>query len=58
VDFLGISLLMIGCMYGFIRYKHSQYKKNERYRVQILNYEMKKFMDQVISDQNKNKGRD
>jgi hypothetical protein len=58
VEFLGISLLMIGCMYGFVMYRYSEYKKNETYRVQVLNYEMKRFMNQVIHDQNKNKGRD
>ncbi len=49
---------MIGCMYGFVMYRYSEYKKNETYRVQVLNYEMKRFMNQVIHDQNKNKGRD
>ncbi len=53
MDLLGISLLMIGCMYGFVMYKYSEYKKNERYRVEILNYEMKRFMDQTIHDYNR-----
>ncbi len=53
---LGIGLLMAGCMYAFGMYKYLEYKKNEAYRVQILNYEMKRFMDQAIYDFNKSKG--
>ena len=41
---------------GFVMHKYSEYKKNERYRVQVLNYEMKRFVDQTIHDFNKNKG--
>ena len=55
-QFLGIGLLMAGCMYAFGMYKYLEYKKNEAYRVQILNYEMKRFMDQAIYDFNKSKG--
>tara|TARA_R100000005_G_C4845392_1_gene114613 strand:+ start:202 stop:372 length:171 start_codon:yes stop_codon:yes gene_type:complete len=56
VGILGIGLLMAGCMYAFGMYKYLEYKKNEAYRVQILNYEMKRFMDQAIYDFNKSKG--
>ncbi len=56
MDILGISLLMAGCMYGFVMYRYSQYKKNEMYRIQILNYEMKRFMDQTVHDFNRKKG--
>jgi hypothetical protein len=56
VDFIGISLLMVVGTCGFVMHKYSEYKKNERYRVQVLNYEMKRFVDQTIHDFNKNKG--
>jgi hypothetical protein len=56
VDFIGISLLMIAGMYGFIMYKYKKYKKEETYRVQVLDYELKKFMDHVVDHHNKNKG--
>ena len=56
MGFTGFSLLMVVCMYGFVMYRYSQYKKNETYRVKVLDYEMKRFMDQVIHDHEKNKG--
>jgi len=58
VGFAGFSLLMVVCMYGFVMYRYSQYKKNETYRVKVLDYEMKRFMDQMIHDHEKNKGWD
>ena len=56
MGFTGIALLMIGCMYGFVMYRYSSYKKTEIFRAQILNYELKRFMNQVVHDHNKNKG--
>jgi len=47
---------MIGCMYGFVMYKYKRYKKDQTFRAQILDYELKRFMNQVVHDQNKNKG--
>ncbi len=56
MDFVGISLLMIASMYGFVIHKYKKYKKEETYRIQMLDYELKRFMDHVIYENNKNKG--
>ncbi len=50
MEFTGIILLTVGCMCVFVMHKHSQYKKNEMYRLQIMDYEMRKFMNQAIHD--------
>ena len=56
MELIGIGLIMAACMYGFIMYRYKKYKKDEAYRIQVLDYELKRFMDHVIHDRNKNKG--